>query len=147
MFGWLFGTSQARAMASVIHEMSCFAFEMQNTLGSPLHKFFSDHPMLVNHQEPNDLQVHTFWLSDENQGFKVMVRDKQEDVAGSGWVTISPDRDFSGVNVQSTEKGRYIVTLTPSALRSVSGLDPVGRLAQKLVAEFDNRYGAAIVSS
>ena len=137
VFGWLLKNPRVTAIARVIHEMCCDAHHQRDTLGAPLHRYFTNHPMLKNHRAPTPSdrdQVHIFWLSDGRQGFHAMVCDGQQDAPA--WVAIAPDGDFEGVHVQSGRKGRYMVRIVGHSPR------PQGRLATKLVDEFVAIYDA-----
>jgi hypothetical protein len=79
--------------------------------------------------------VHRFLLSDGRQSFDVMVHDGEQG-GSKAWVAISPDGDFDGADIQSTHKGRYIVSVR----------QPLGRrqglLASKLARVFVTNYDA-----
>jgi hypothetical protein len=132
------GSNRVAAMASVIHEMSCDAHHLRDTLGAPLHRYFTRHPMLRGHRAPApgaQPQVHVFQLNDGRQGFNVMVCDG--DQGGKAWLAVTPDGDFEGANVQSSRKGQYIVRVERYMARHQ------GRLATKLVDVFVTTYDAA----
>jgi hypothetical protein len=98
--------------------------------------------MLRNHRAPTPAdrdQVHSFWLSDGRQGFKIMVCDEQQEEAA--WVLVAPDGEFEGAHVQSGRKGRYIVRIDRYSPR------PKGALATKLVNKFVATYDAADISA
>jgi hypothetical protein len=135
------GRDQAARMAREIHEMCCYTHHLRDTLGAPLHRYFTRHPMLKSHRPPapeDRDQVHIFQLSDGRQKFRVMVHDGDE--CERAWVAIAPDGDFAGADVQSTQKGRYIVRVERPLSR------PQGRLATKLVDMFVTNYDAASAS-
>ena len=137
MFDRILQTPRVTAMAQIIHEMCCHAHHLNETFGGPLHRYFLNHPMLKSHRAPTSTdrdQVHIFWLGDGMQCFEVMVCDGQQDVPA--WVSIAPDCDFLGVNMQSGHKGRYMVRIDRSLLR------PQGRLATKLKKQFVSTYDA-----
>jgi hypothetical protein len=137
VLGWLLRNPRVSAMGRVMHEMCSYSHHLHESMGMPLHTHSMHHPMLQNHRAPTESdrdQVHTFWLSDGRQGFRVMVFDGQN--RESGWIAISPDGDFNGASVQATRKGQYMVNLDRYSAR------PHGRLAANLVKEFITKYDA-----
>lgn len=127
-------------MARVIHEMCCYAHQLRDTSGAPLHRIFLRHPMLKSHRAPTTAdrdKVHTFWLTDGRQGFHVMVCDGQD--GSPPWLSIAPDGDFDGANVQSGAKARYTIRLDRSVSR------PPGKLSARRLAEFVAKYEAVDV--
>ncbi len=141
MFSWFLKDQRVTAMARVIHEMCRDAHDLRETLGAPLHRYFTNHPMLKNHRAPAPAerdQVHLFRLSDGRQSFAVRVCDGQQEVGA--WLTVSPDGDFAGVTVQSGRTGSFMVRIDGHSPR------PQGRLAVGLVDEFVSTYDAANTS-
>jgi hypothetical protein len=133
------GDDWVAVMAREIHEMCCVAHHSRDTLGTPLHRHFSRYStaVLKGHRVPapgDRDQVHIFQLSDGQHGFRVMVFDGDQD--DKAWVSVAPDGDFDGVQVQSGRKGRYMVWVERPLAR------PQGRLATKLADAFVTTYDA-----
>ncbi len=133
MLGWIFN-GRVKEMGRVIHEMCNYAHHGHETLGFSPVRHFEHHPMKRNHNKPapNDRDaIHQFWLSDEKNEFDIMVHDGPKP-----WLIVAPQGDFAWARIQATAKGRYIVRLDKSLVT------PQGRLASKLVREFEKTYGA-----
>ena len=99
-------------MTKVIHEMSSYSQHMKS-LGGELHSFFAKHPMIRSHRAPlpeERDQVHFIYLSDDRQGFKVLVSEGAQDGEGS-WLSIQPDGEFRDACIQSVAKSHYIVSV------------------------------------
>jgi len=135
MFSWLLNNPRVTEMACGIHDTCYYALHSRDTFGTPLHQFFSKHPLLRKHDEPTPSdrdQIHTFWLQDKRQSLEIMCFD-DEDIDRS-WLSVSPDGDFLGVSNQSSTKAQYLVRYDNPISR------PEGRLSKMHLREFISKY-------
>lgn len=124
-------------MAQVVHETISYAIHLQDTLGTPLHRYFLSHPMKSHHSTVDmgiKCTTHHFNLRGPQLDLKILVQDG--DNTTKGFVMVMPQSDFCGAVIQASQKDQYIVRFERSLSR------PQGKLAKQHVEEFVSKYGA-----